>query len=96
MVLSYGSWPTRPLTTSRQDGDTNYEAAKDLKKRQADDQKALARGSERVVVAELKQLATIRQETGNLEEQKKQTALNKQENTYNKQRNHVKSISKLL
>lgn len=50
---------------------SQIDEAKDLKKRQADDQKALARGSERVVVAELKQLATIRQETGNLEEQKK-------------------------
>ena len=44
--------------------------AKDLKKRQAADQKALARGSEQVVMAEMKQLATIKQETEKLEKQK--------------------------
>eukprot|EP00946_MAST-07B_sp_MAST-7B-sp1_P000934 g934.t1 len=50
---------------------SKIDEAKDLKKTQADDQKALALGSEQVVVAELKELAIIKQETAKLEEKKK-------------------------
>lgn len=50
---------------------SQIDEAKDLKKRQAGDQRALARASEKVVVEELKQLATIRRQTSDLEERKK-------------------------